>query len=268
MKWFPLILVLLAVVTPAQRARSSQPTRPAATSPAKPRHPRSYRLVEIGRIDTGGSQFVVINDSGLVATRDTSGTAFTWKDGQVTLLPHLPGGDSATPLDINNKGEVVGWTRLKHEEAVLWKKGKAIPLDVTNLESHALAINDRSQISGVYEPEDGGASGSFLWEKGKWIDIGSLGGNKSRGADIAPNGIVVGSSRTAAGDTRAFIWKRGVMTELPAPAFYETVAGVISRSGVIAGTFQPPFSNDWFPFVYERGTFFELSSSPVSQVPT
>src|SRR6266568_835238 len=46
------------------------------------------------------------------------------------------------------------------------------------------------------------------------IDLGSLGGNYTDPVAINDNGIVVGGSRTASGETHAFMWQNNSMTDL------------------------------------------------------
>jgi probable HAF family extracellular repeat protein len=46
------------------------------------------------------------------------------------------------------------------------------------------------------------------------IDLGTLGGNQSQAAAINPTGQVVGNSLTATGQTHAFLWDNGKMTDL------------------------------------------------------
>jgi probable HAF family extracellular repeat protein len=48
----------------------------------------------------------------------------------------------------------------------------------------------------------------------KIIDLGTLGGTNSAAQFINDSGQVVGSTLNAFGEQRAFLWKKGVMTDL------------------------------------------------------
>lgn len=66
------------------------------------------------------------------------------------------------------------------------------------------------------------------------IDLGTLGGNSSVPLAINDRGQVVGRSVTAAGESHAFLWERGVMRDL-APELPSSEASVVTNSGVIGG---------------------------------
>ncbi|MBX3187312.1 MAG: hypothetical protein KF819_09865 [Labilithrix sp.] len=51
---------------------------------------------------------------------------------------------------------------------------------------------------------------TFLWEKGRIKDLGTLGGSHTdSGSKINARGQIAGSSTTATGATHAFLWERG-----------------------------------------------------------
>ena len=115
-----------------------------------------------------------------------------WEHGNVDTLPTLGGTSWHTPMDINERGDVVGFSNppsagdLTGEflaNGFFWAKGSATverirPLD-GNTVSQAMAVNDRRQVVGV---SFGGAPGvrAFLWQNGVLMNLNDL-------ADVAPN---------------------------------------------------------------------------------
>jgi probable HAF family extracellular repeat protein len=131
--------------------------------------------------------------------------AVLWQNGAVTDLGNLGGTDGNVPFDINNQGQVVGFSDL--------------PGDMT---SHA-----------------------FLWQNGVMTDLGTLPGDvASFGGSINSKGQVVGTSYDASGNSRAFVWRRGVMTDLntliPAgsPLFLLDGNGINARGEIVGDALQ------------------------------
>jgi probable HAF family extracellular repeat protein len=125
---------------------------------------------------------------------------FTWQDGVMTALPTL-GGYNGYAAGVNDNGQVVGWAentvhdptfnnnppvnQVLQFEAVVWgpklNQRTQLPPLAPDPDSAATAINDRGQvvgISGLCSNAVGGASAehALLWEKGKPIDLGNIGG--------------------------------------------------------------------------------------------
>jgi uncharacterized membrane protein len=98
-----------------------------------------------------------------------SDIGFLWKDGVITPLAPLPGGE--------------------------------------NLSSYASVVNNFGQAAGVAEngaadPLTGwpGEIRAVLWERGRVLDLGTLGGNESSANSINDSGQVVGAALTATPD--------------------------------------------------------------------
>ena len=115
-----------------------------------------------------------------------------WKDGEVLRsLPTLGGNYWNTPMDINNRDDVVGFSDLPGDgptiaqanfHAFFWSarpfacNGKTVTgtcdlgaLDFQGL-SEALGVNDRDQVVGVSFP----IGHAFLWENGTMTDLNKL----------------------------------------------------------------------------------------------
>jgi probable HAF family extracellular repeat protein len=119
--------------------------------------------------------------------------AVLWeKNGKPTEIPNLGGTTWHTPMDINQQGDVVGFSNppgagdpegefIAH--AFLWINGAAKAKDLRTLDddplSEAFAINSHRQVVGV---SFGGASGlrAFLWQNEVLTDLNDL-------VDIAPD---------------------------------------------------------------------------------
>jgi probable HAF family extracellular repeat protein len=156
-------------------------------------------------------------------------------------LPTL-GGTNGFATGANNRGEIVGWAentvhdptcvppQVLQFRAVVWGPApgqihelRPFPGDTV---SAATALNDRGQvvgISGICDRAVGRFSAihAVLWQDGKPIDLGSLGGVAwNTPMSINERGDVVGfaNASAAAGgsfDVHAFLWtRRGGMRDL------------------------------------------------------
>ncbi len=161
---------------------------------------------------------------------------FRWKDGVMTRLPTL-GGTHGFATGTNNLGQTVGWAEnTVHDStcvepqqlqfrAVVWGSREnqireLPPLPGTDdTVTAATALNDFGQvvgISGICDQAVGRFSAihSVLWEHGRPVEIGDLGGVAwNTPMAINQRGDVVGFANASAADggnlnPRAFLWIR------------------------------------------------------------
>ena len=72
------------------------------------------------------------------------------------------------------------------------------------------------------------------------VDLGTFGGTNSFGYDVNSNGAVVGTAQNAAGESRAFIYTNGVLTDLnvllsPSDGWVLQNATAINDQGMVVG---------------------------------
>jgi probable HAF family extracellular repeat protein len=78
-------------------------------------------------------------------------------------------------------------------------------------------------------------AGGLIWQRGRYIDLGTLGGTDTTGTGINDAGVVVGTSSRADGTEHAFRWYRGRMTDLGTLGGPDSAAAAVSGNGDIAG---------------------------------
>ncbi len=139
-----------------------------------------------------------INDLGQIAGKhwpdNDLPSAFFWNGGIVQDIGSL-GGDGVGVYDINNLGQVVGWSDLSvgPSHGFIWDDDNGIrDLGVAGLHSSATGINDLGQVVGRSEMESGQIH-AVLWEDGQMIDLDTLGGEYSDSSAINNLGQVIGS---------------------------------------------------------------------------
>jgi probable HAF family extracellular repeat protein len=176
----------------------------ASATVASPAEAAGSQVTDLGTLPGGCcAQAVALNDRFVVV-----GTAYVGAPGSAQHafrhdargmidLGTLPGGDSSRAKDVNNFGDVVGSSTIDHADTF-----------------HAT-----------------------LWRQGQVIDLGTLGGPASTANAINDHGQIVGWAETASRETHAFLWQRGVMTDLGAGS-----ANGINERGDIVGT-AVPFDN-------------------------
>jgi probable HAF family extracellular repeat protein len=141
------------------------------------------------------------------------------KNRKPSEIPDLGGLTWHTPMDINNAGDVVGFSNPPGENpegdfiahAFLWTNGAPTAQDLGTLPgdalSEAFAINSEAQVVGV---SFGGANGShaFLWQNGVMTDLNDL-------VDIAPDVLMSAQDINDAGQITGRV-RDGVTGEIKA----------------------------------------------------
>jgi probable HAF family extracellular repeat protein len=131
-----------------------------------------------------------------------TGHAVLWNNGKPLDLGSLGGTTNNAPQDLNNRGQVVGFSGLSGDATF-----------------HA-----------------------FLWERGVMTDLGTLAGDVHSVAEsINSTGEIVGRSSDASFNGRGVVWQNGVITDLntliPANSgLYITEGTSNNDSGQIVGT--------------------------------
>jgi probable HAF family extracellular repeat protein len=156
-----------------------------------------------------------------------------WENGVIHELPSYPGDSDGVAAWINDKGEVAGASGtcapfnpnsglyLTENHALVWQNGKATdlgnlgPNGIPGAGNHACAINNRSEAVGHTTSD--ASTVAFLWSSEKGMKgLGTLTGDfASFALGINDEGQVVGQSiGPDFSSVRAFLWEKGVMTDL------------------------------------------------------
>jgi probable HAF family extracellular repeat protein len=168
--------------------------------------------------------------------------AFQWQKGVLTDLGALPGVNSSFALAVNERGWAVGQSQT----------GEIDPL--------------------LGAP----ATRPVLWKNGRIVDLGTLGGDQNHALDINNSGEITGFALNATPDpfsfagateTRAFLWRDGVMRDLGTLGGPDSFGQYINERGQIAGfSYINSIPNPEtgvptaHPFLWHQGRMIDLGS--------
>jgi len=110
--------------------------------------------------------------------------AVMWEKGKPIHLGNLGGIAWNTPMALNERGDVVGFSNFSQEDgavfnarAFLWTRGRGIQ-DLGTLPgdsiSQALGINEQRQVVGISCTAGFASCRGFLWERGVMMDVNDL----------------------------------------------------------------------------------------------
>jgi len=203
---------------------------------------------------------------------------FLWQNGHMSALPTL-GGNNGSASDINNKGQIAGFTETtvpdpgcgglpnKTTLAVLWEEGKAQPLPTvgSDPDAQAFAINDQGQAVG-YSGTCTAAIHAVLWENGTAFPLADFGIPRSnRASGINNRGQVVGRVRSPDGTTFvAALWQNGAngaVTNLGIlPGDSASWATGINNLGQVVGSTLDSGFNWSHAFIYQDKVMTDLNT--------
>lgn len=155
----------------------------------------------------GFSRVYDINDCGQILGVSQNSRLVIWQPGKgfKDLGPSkYPGGRAITWGCLNNKGEAVGTLVTTAGHRFGWmctpKKG------MVDFEPCLLGINDCGRVVGG--PLEYGYDSAFVWSKGYYRYLGTLGGLESSANAINNADTVVGTADLPGGERHGFHWKK------------------------------------------------------------
>ena len=258
----------------------------------------TYGVSDSGLV-AGGSENGIDPLTGLPALE-----AILWgKDGDLTDLGTLGGYESSANA-VNNRGQVAGeamntildpytsnfWdfllTGATQVHAVRWTKSRGMQ-DLGTLggtDSAAFLINDRGQVAGwsftnsTPNPVPDDCSlfqqnlptvDPFLWDAGKMIDLGTLGGTCGHANSLNNRGQVAGASDLAGDQScHPFLWDKtrgmkdlGTLGGDSGQAFYINDAGeVVGRANLPGVLGCDQFNTPAHAFLWKNGVMTDLGT--------
>ena len=241
-----------------------------------------------------------INDKGEIAGQSENGVidpllgviethAVMWKDGKIIDLGTF-GGNHSGASSINNKGQVTGFalndipdplsiygvfffgsTNSTQTRGFFWQNGKKRDLGTLGgPDTFAVFVNGRGQVSGgsytnwTPNPATGLATiDPFLWENGRMIDVGTLGG--TFGLPFAPNnrGQLTGFSNLS-GDVAShpFFWDRATLTDLGTLGGTTGAGNWLNDAGEVVGQADLAGDEAHHAFLWKNGRMKDLGVLP------
>jgi probable HAF family extracellular repeat protein len=242
-----------------------------------------YSITDLGTLPGVKNSFVnawgggpTINNRGHVAGFSTSfDTPFAWADNQAFLwtgsgriepLPGLPGTTETTPMAMNDRDQIVGWSGLDYpsNHGVLWQYGIAYALEMPDgyMSAAPLCINNAGTIVGVGSTPNFALVSAFVWSN---LHIRLLPPLVEDAILTQANGIndrgqIVGvSGPNWWSDYHAVLWEGDAVTDLGTLGGVASNANAINNAGLIAGQSQVP-NGDWHAALWRRGGIKDLGN--------
>jgi probable HAF family extracellular repeat protein len=206
--------------------------------------------------------------------------AVLWKDGEIVNLGTIEGGYESNAFAVNERGQVAGVFLNTIPDpfspfglqvrAFLWQEGAMQDLGTLGgPEASAYFMNERGQVAGtsfinsIPNPVTGIPTlDPFVWEDGRMIDLGTLGGTIGVPNAMNNRGQVVGlSNLTGDQSSHPFRWtKADGMTDLGTFGGSSGQANWINEAGQVVGWATDQGDQALFAFLWKQGMLTNLGT--------
>lgn len=201
------------------------------------------------------------------------------------------GGTFGQAYNLNNKGEVVGWSSTGGvpTSAFIWRKGRMTDLGTFGgIVSQASAISDKGDVVGNSETsavdplgeefcggqdynQDQSVCLPFLWSKGVMSPLPTLGGNNGIAFGVNNRGQVVGQVENAVHDPtcvapqvlqfKPVMWENGEAHALPTvPGYPDGIAQAINDNGQVVGVSTDCVFTRAHGLLWQHGKYTDLGN--------
>lgn len=166
------------------------------------------QMIDLGTLGGTFSYALSINNRGEIVGYSTNAQGksrpFLWKNGAMVDLGTL-GGEFGTAQSINSSGRIVGGSANEagQNRPALWFKAQVQELNFEYETVSPEHISNSGKFVGYFITDE---TRAFLWSNGLFVDLGTLGGNRSIALSVNDAGYVVGQSTTEDDYPHAFLW--------------------------------------------------------------
>ncbi len=255
---------------------------------------KNGEIIDLGTLGEDFGSAAALNNRGQVVGFSTNGKpdpffgtqarAFLWENGVMQDLGTLCESEGVCGLDaqawaVNESGDVAGISAINQApnpalglptfRPFLWHRGKMIDLGtlggtLTGVDGPAMLLNNRDQVAGTstlagdINPATGGLIyHPFLWQRGKMIDLGTLGGDTGFVTWITDSGDLIGTADlpgpSGSQSHHAFLWRNGVKTDLGSLGDSSHAEGINSQGQIVGRSKPTPDSPVQHAFLWEHG---------------
>ena len=244
------VLILAAAVAAAATVVGASPPAAATASNAA-----TVTGVDIDPGHTASWPTAVNDGNEVVGGHDVDNQThgFLWRDGTLTDLGTLAGGDYSLAEAINRNGDIVGesgsYTAPGDIHAVLWRGGTVRDLGSLGGNSFATAINGKGVIVGTSELQPSGAQfRAVMWRQGVMRVLPTLPGSSYDLPDLLnAAGDAAGYSVLPSGTPHAVLWANDTIQDL---GLGRAIA--LNSFGQVLVQGVDPQGNA-YPFVWDHG---------------
>jgi probable HAF family extracellular repeat protein len=217
--------------------------------------------------------------------------AVLWRGGRIINLGTLGRGTESLGVYINDAGQVIGFSTISLDSdpfgfigfpthTFIWEDGKkrdigtlggldTFPSADCGNQPKGLVVG-QSTTTTTTNPDTGVPTADpFLWEDGKMIDLGTLGGSIGAAQCANHHRQVIGSSSLSANPAaclvggpgcHAFFWERGVMKDLGTLGGPNSEAIWLNEAGDVAGSADLPGEHLHDAVLWRHGKIHDLGT--------